>query len=204
MHTAAQSAETLNHGRGGGGTRVPRGRCVRQHALRQRRRPPAWQTRSSVLERCAVQLHRLVGRHGRRPNCNGLHVARPTGRPEGLRAALPSGARWITLTTSAAGYYHSSRGSTGGATSGFRPNCRGPARGKCPAPAPLHRLQASQLTPQTTNAGSIHPNLPGTGHTIMLRCPPDGLATQPRRAARQHRLRPHSGNRTLGTHAAPR
>ena len=90
-HTAAQSAETLNHGRGGGGTRVPPGRCVRQHALRQRRRPPAWQTRSSVLERCAVQLHRLAGRHGRRPNCNGLHVARPTGRPEGLRAARPPG-----------------------------------------------------------------------------------------------------------------
>mgnify|MGYP001240021395 CR=1 FL=1 len=43
-HTAAQSAETLSHGRGGGGTRVPPGRCVRQHALRQRRRPPAWQT----------------------------------------------------------------------------------------------------------------------------------------------------------------
>ena len=67
------------------------GAGVRQHALRQRRRPPAWQTRSSELERCAAQLHRLAGRHGRRPNCNGLHVARPTGRPEGLRAARPPG-----------------------------------------------------------------------------------------------------------------
>ena len=37
--------------------------------------------RSSELERCAVQLHRLAGRHGRRPNCSGLHVARPKGPP---------------------------------------------------------------------------------------------------------------------------
>ena len=35
-------------------------------------------------------------------------------------------------------------------------NCRGPARGEGPAPAPLHRLQASQFTPQTTNAGSMY------------------------------------------------
>ena len=46
--------QASSHGRGGGGTRVPPGRCVRQHALRQQRRPPAWQTRSSELERCAV------------------------------------------------------------------------------------------------------------------------------------------------------
>ena len=37
--------------------------------------------RFSELERCAVQLHRLAGRHGRRPNCSGLHVARPKGPP---------------------------------------------------------------------------------------------------------------------------
>ena len=83
-------------------------------------------------------------------------------------------------------------------------NCRGLARGECPAPAPLHRLQANQLTPQRTNAGSTYPNLPRTGHTTMPRCLPDGLATWPSRAARVHRLRPHRCNRTLGTHAAPK
>jgi hypothetical protein len=46
--------QASSHGRGGGGTRVPPGRCVRQHALRQQRRPPVWQTRSSEPERCAV------------------------------------------------------------------------------------------------------------------------------------------------------
>ena len=96
-HTAAQSAETLNHGRGGGGTRVPPGRrCA------STRSTPATSTsclanpllRARAL-RCAtcVQLHRLAGRHGRRPNCNGLHVARPTGRPEGLTEGRPAALR---------------------------------------------------------------------------------------------------------------
>eukprot|EP00964_Phaeocystis_antarctica_P085669 scaffold54155_cov54-Phaeocystis_antarctica.AAC.1 len=56
-------------------------------------------------------------------------------------------------------------------------------QGECPAPAPLHTLQTSQLTPQSTNAGSTPPNLPESGHTIMPWCPPDQHAAWPSRAA---------------------
>eukprot|EP00964_Phaeocystis_antarctica_P109589 scaffold74028_cov27-Phaeocystis_antarctica.AAC.1 len=52
-----------------------------------------------------------------------------------------------------------------------------------PAPAPLHTLQTGQLTPQSTNAGSTPPNLPGSGHTIMPWCLPDQHAAWPSRAA---------------------
>ena len=87
-HTAAQSAETLSHGRGGGGTRVPPGRCA------STRSTPATSTSclanhappnsSAALSNCTALLDAMAVDS----TAAGFTSRVRRGRPEGLRAAL--------------------------------------------------------------------------------------------------------------------